>query len=113
MYSIIVYLLFGIIGYTLADIFGDSFSAFSDIRYWIILFSAIGIQVISLNMQEINVAKKRVEYFENMVGGIILDVYETKEFTEIVCRRGSDVITYRVYGNEALGYSITERQVVK
>ena len=50
MYSIIVYLLFGIIGYTLADIFGDSFSAFSDIRYWIILFSAIGIQVISLNM---------------------------------------------------------------
>lgn len=54
-------------------------------------------------------SKKRIEYFENMVGGIILDVYETKEFTEIVCRRGSDVITYRVYGNEALGYSITER----
>ena len=48
--SIIIYLLFGIIGYTLADIFGDSFSAFADIRYWIILFSAIGIQVISLNM---------------------------------------------------------------
>lgn len=54
-------------------------------------------------------SKKRVEYFKNMMGGIILDVYETKEFTEIVCRRGGDVITYRIYGNEVLGYSITER----
>lgn len=54
-------------------------------------------------------AKKRVEYFKNMISGIILAVYETKEFTEIVCRRGGDVITYRVYGNKALGYSITER----
>ena len=48
--SIIIYLLFGVIGYTLADIFGDSFSAFSDIRYWIILFSAIGINLVSLNI---------------------------------------------------------------
>lgn len=54
-------------------------------------------------------SKKRVEYFKIMIGGIILDVYETKEFTEIVCRRGSDVITYRIYGNEALGYTVTER----
>lgn len=55
-------------------------------------------------------SKKRVEYFEIMIGGTILDVYETKEFTDITCRRGGgDVITYRIYGNEALGYSITER----
>lgn len=53
-------------------------------------------------------SKKRTEYFEIMVGGIILDMYETKEFTDITCKRG-DVITYRIYGNEALGYSITER----
>ena len=54
-------------------------------------------------------SKKRTEYFEIMVGGIILDMYETKEFTDITCTRGGDVITYRIYGNEALGYSITER----
>lgn len=53
--------------------------------------------------------KKRTEYFEIMIGGIILDMYETKEFTDIICKRGGDVITYRIYGNEAIGYTVTER----
>lgn len=50
MSSIIVYLLCGVIGYTLADIFGDTFSALKDIRYWIIIFSVAGIHLIDLNM---------------------------------------------------------------
>ena len=50
MSSIIVFLLSGVIGYTLADIFGDSFSAFKDIRYWIIIFCVAGLYLISLNM---------------------------------------------------------------
>ena len=54
-------------------------------------------------------SKKRAEYFEIMAGGIILEMYETKEFTDITCKRGGDVITYRIYGNEATGYTITER----
>ena len=53
--------------------------------------------------------KKRTEYFETMIGGIILDMYETKEFTDITCKRGGDIITYRIYGNEAMGYTVTER----
>lgn len=46
--NIITYLLLFIIGYTLTDIFGDGFTALKDIRYWIIIFSAAGINLISL-----------------------------------------------------------------
>ena len=48
--SIIVYLLCGVIGFTLADIFEDGFSALKDIRHWIIIFSVAGIHCVSLNM---------------------------------------------------------------
>lgn len=50
MSSVIVCLLFVIIGYTLADIFGDSFSALKDIRYWIIVLCMAGIHAIDLNV---------------------------------------------------------------
>lgn len=50
MSSVIVFLLFVIIGYTLADIFGDSFSALKDIRYWIIVLCMACIHLIDLNM---------------------------------------------------------------
>ena len=53
--------------------------------------------------------KKRTEYFETMIGGIILDIYETKEFTDITCKRGGDIITYRIYGNETTGFRATEK----
>ena len=109
MSSVIVFLLFAIIGYTLADVFGSSSFAFKDIRYWIIVLCMAGIHAIDLNVQEGNMPKKRTEYFEIMIGGIILDMYETKEFTDITCKRGGDVITYRIYGNEAMGYTVTER----
>lgn len=48
MNSIIVYLFCGVIGYTLADIFGGGLSALKDIRYWIIIFSVAGGHVASL-----------------------------------------------------------------
>ena len=54
MSSIIVFLLCIVIGYTLVDIFedvyGNNFSVFKDIRYWIIILSVAGIHLIDLNM---------------------------------------------------------------
>lgn len=50
MSSIIVFLLFAIISYTLADVFGDGFLALKDIRYWIIILCMAGIHTIDLNL---------------------------------------------------------------
>ena len=50
MSSIIVCLLFAIMGYTLADVFGNGFLVFKDIRYWIIILCMAGIHAIDLNM---------------------------------------------------------------
>ena len=49
MSSIIVCLLFAIIGYTLADVFGSGTLALKDIRYWIIILCMAGIHAIDLN----------------------------------------------------------------
>lgn len=49
MDNIIVCLLFVIIGYTLADVFGSGTLALKDIRYWIIILCMAGIHVIDLN----------------------------------------------------------------
>lgn len=50
MSSIIVCLLFAIMGYTLADVFGNGFLVFKDIRYWIIILCMAGIHAIDLNL---------------------------------------------------------------
>lgn len=50
MDNIIVCLLFVIIGYTLADVFGSGSFAFKDIRYWIIVLCMAGIHAIDLNV---------------------------------------------------------------
>lgn len=50
MSSIIVCLLFAIIGYILADVFGSGTLALKDIRYWIIILCMAGIHAIDLNV---------------------------------------------------------------
>ena len=52
----------------------------------------------------------RLGYFkETYQPSTILDVYECSDFSEIVIRKGGDVHTFRVYGNERDGFKIYER----
>ena len=52
----------------------------------------------------------RLRYFrETYRPSVILDVYECKEFSEIVIKEGGDVLTFRVYGNERDGFKVYER----
>lgn len=52
----------------------------------------------------------RLEFFKNKYSpSKILDVYECREFTEIVFREGGDVLTFRIYGNERDEFKVYER----
>lgn len=52
----------------------------------------------------------RLEYFKKRYWyPTILDIYECKEFTEVVFRDGGEPITIRIYGNEKDGFKIYEK----
>ena len=56
------------------------------------------------------IIKNRVKFIkETYQPAKILDIYESQEFTEVIFKEGGDVITLRVYGNEAKGYTVVER----
>lgn len=51
----------------------------------------------------------RLEYLYENTDGIILRKIETREFLEVTMDRYGDIVTYRVYGDENKGFSLTER----
>lgn len=48
----------------------------------------------------------RLDYFNEKVDGIILQMFATRDFLEVVVDRYGDVIKYRVYGNEQEGFRL-------
>ena len=52
----------------------------------------------------------RLEYFKQRYGNPkILDIYECRDFIEVVCRMGGDTLLVRVYGNEREGFKVYEK----
>ena len=53
---------------------------------------------------------KRINYLEKNVGfDYILEVYNDREFTEVVSKMGGDVLTHRVYGDNPNNFRVYER----
>lgn len=59
-------------------------------------------------MSEIN--KKREKYFFERKDYLIINIFPTPDFLEIVCREGGDYIKFRVYGSSEEDFYIVEKQ---